>query len=165
MTNYIYTPNSDNEFKCKVPLDNTVQLFVVDGVLQSNSIDAISGIEGGGYCLKVVENRVVDQMLQVISVRSRIEKRNTATDAGDEADALQYTNRFELEKSAQAKLLLCSHTLNEYSFVTEEQFEIKLAENSILDLVIMQNEHENSRHNSRFMLLRCMAVSCQISLI
>ena len=34
MTNYIYTPNRDNEFKCKVPLENTTQLFVVDGALQ-----------------------------------------------------------------------------------------------------------------------------------
>ena len=47
MTNYIYTPNRDNEFRCKVPLENTEQLFVVDGALQSNAIDEISGREEG----------------------------------------------------------------------------------------------------------------------
>ena len=138
MTNYIYTPNRDNEFKCKVPLENTTQLFVVDGFLQSNSIDEIVAGESGGYALKVGKNRVLDQMLQIISVRSNI------------YDSVSYTNTFELEQSAQAKLLLCSHTLNDHSFVTEENFEIKLGENSNLDLVIMQNEHENSLHNSRF---------------
>ena len=138
MTNYIYTPNRDNEFKCKVPLENTTQLFVVDGFLQSNSIDEIVAGETGGYALKVGKNRVLDQMLQIISVRSNI------------YDSVSYTNTFELEQSAQAKLLLCSHTLNDHSFVTEENFEIKLGENSNLDLVIMQNEHENSLHNSRF---------------
>ena len=51
MTNYIYTPNRDNEFKCKVPLENTTQLFVVDGFLQSNSIDEIVAGESGGYAL------------------------------------------------------------------------------------------------------------------
>ena len=45
MTNYIYTPNRDNEFKCKVPLENTTQLFVVDGALQTNAIDAVAARE------------------------------------------------------------------------------------------------------------------------
>ena len=139
MTNYIYTPNRDNEFKCKVPLENTTQLFVVDGALQTNAIDAVAARENGGYDFKVAKNRALDQMLQIISVRS-----------ANSIDSVSYTNTFELEQSAQAKLLLCSHTLNDNLFVTEENFEIKLGENSNLDLVIMQNEHENSRHNSKF---------------
>lgn len=139
MTNYIYTPNRDNEFKCKVPLEDTVQLFVVDGVLQSNSVGSIAGRETGGYLLKVEKNRALDKMLQIISVRSK-----------ECADSVVYANEFELEQGAQAKLLLCSHTLNEHNFVTDESYVIKLGENSNLDLVIMQNEHENSLHNSRF---------------
>lgn len=161
MTNYIYTPNRDNEFKCKVPLENTTQLFVVDGILQSNSIDEIEAGECGGYALKVAKNRVLDQMLQIISVRSNIYcgaqnancgKQCAAEESMKCVDSVSYTNTFELEQSAQAKLLLCSHTLNDHSFVTEEKFEIKLGENSNLDLVIMQNEHENSLHNSKFII-------------
>ena len=137
MTNYIYTPNRDNEFRCKVPLENTEQLFVVDGALQSNAIDEISGREEGGYAFKVSKKRTMENMLQVISVRSS--KENAS-----------YTNTFELENSAAAKLLLCSHTLNEQKLATQENYIIRLEENSNLDLVIMQNEHENSQHDSHF---------------
>lgn len=137
MTNYIYTPNRDNEFRCKVPLENTEQLFVVDGALQSNAIDEISGREEGGYAFKVSKKRTMENMLQIISVRSS--KENAF-----------YTNTFELENSAAAKLLLCSHTLNEQKLATQENYIIRLDENSNLDLVIMQNEHENSQHDSHF---------------
>ena len=97
MTNYIYTPNRDNEFRCKVPLENTEQLFVVDGALQSNAIDEISGREEGGYAFKASKKMAMENMLQIISVRSSQENAS-------------YTNTFELENSAAAKLLLCSHT-------------------------------------------------------
>ena len=137
MTNYIYTPNRDNEFRCKVPLENTEQLFVVDGALQSNAIDEISGREEGGYAFKVSKKRAMENMLQIISVRSSQENAS-------------YTNTFELENSAAAKLLLCSHTLNEQKLATQENYIIRLEENSNLDLVIMQNEHENSQHDSHF---------------
>ncbi len=159
MTNYIYTPNRDNEFKCKVPLENTAQLFVVDGTLQASSVDAITAGVNGGYDFKVAKNTILDQMLQIISVRSNIYCGSQTMDcekkcAGEQPvkciDSVSYTNTIELDQGAQAKLLLCSHTLNDHFFVTEESFAIKLGENSNLDLVIMQNEHENSRHNSNF---------------
>lgn len=137
MTNYIYTPNRDNEFRCKVPLENTEQLFVVDGALQSNAIDEISGREEGGYAFKASKKGAMENMLQIISVRSSQENAS-------------YTNTFELENSAAAKLLLCSHTLNEQKLATQENYIIRLEENSNLDLVIMQNEHENSLHDSHF---------------
>lgn len=137
MTNYIYTPNRDNEFRCKVPLENTEQLFVVDGTLQSNGIDAISGRADGGYALKVPKRSALKRMLQIISVRRGL-------------GSASCTNTFELGESASAKLLLCSHTLNDQRLETQENYMIRLEENSNLDLVIMQNEHENSLHDSHF---------------
>ena len=40
MTNYIYTPDSKG-FRCRVPLDNTQQLFVANGVLQPSNVGDI----------------------------------------------------------------------------------------------------------------------------
>lgn len=139
MTNYIYKPNTNNEFKCKVPLENTTQLFLVDSVMQSGNVEQIAAKADGGYAFNLARNRSLDQLLQIISVRSSADLAH-----------LGYTNTFELGESACAKMLLCSHTLNDHKFVTDEKFEIKLGENANLDLVIMQNEHENSQHNSNF---------------
>ena len=140
MTNYIYTPDNNTGFRCRVPLNNTQQLFVANGIMQPSEIGEIVPADGGkGYTLHVGKGKNIEQMLQIISVR-------TAACT----DELDFTSRFELESCASAKLLLCSHTLSEDKFATNEKVEIELGENAVLDIAIMQNEHNNSLHNTSF---------------
>lgn len=139
MTNYIYTPDSKG-FRCRVPLDNTQQLFVANGVLQPSNVgNIITPNNGGGYTMHVGKGENIEEMLQIISVR-------TADNTAD----LNISNRFELESCANAKVLLCSHTLSEDKFATGENIAIEIGENAVLDMAIMQNEHNNSLHNTNF---------------
>lgn len=129
--NYIYAPNgietsAGDDFKCRVPLDNTDQIFVVDG----------KGMEDG-VCLQ--ENQIMSNMLQIIQVRSSAAVSN-----------LEYATDYLLKKGSIAKILLCSHTLSLESFTTNEVVNINLEERAVLDMVVMQNEHNKSCHNTSF---------------
>lgn len=145
MDNYIYMPKSScssvpvkESFRCRVPLNNTKQLFIIDGALEFSN-EYISERVEGGYNLKISPKEVVEELLQIISVRQ-----------GGSNSSMILNNSFELEERAEVKVLLCSHTLELREFETNEQIDIKLAKNSILDLVVMQNEHNLSKHNTKF---------------
>ncbi len=139
MTNYIYTPNNSS-FRCRVPLNNTRQLFVVDGVMEASEFSCFTPHSSGrGYCFALGKNEVAQELMQIISVRS-----------GNGCGELEYTNRFVLERGANAKLLLCSHTLSEEAFSTKENVSVEIADNAVLDLVVMQNEHNRSSHTTNF---------------
>ena len=58
--NYIYIPDKSQheEFRCRVPLQDTEQVFVVDG-------------NGEKMGLNLGKGEILSQMLQVIAVRSR----------------------------------------------------------------------------------------------
>lgn len=124
--NYIYIPDkSQQEFRCRVPLKDTEQVFVVDG----------KGERG----VSLGKGEVLDKMLQVIQVRSsQVE--------GD----LSYSTDYVLGEGARAKILLCSHTLSMDEFVTHEDVNISLGERAVLDVVVMQNEHNKSHHSTSF---------------
>ena len=141
MTNYIYTPDNSNPgFRCRVPLDNTHQLFVADGIMQPSNVgEFITPNSNGGYTLHIGKGKNINEMLQIISVR-------TAACTND----LDINSNFKLDSCSSAKLLLCSHTLSEDKFATNETVSIEIGENAILDIAIMQNEHNNSLHNTNF---------------
>ena len=126
--NYIYIPGDpqQEEFRCRVPLKDTEQVFVVDG-------------KGEKMGLSLGKGEVLPQMLQVISVRS-----------GQPAQELAYSSDYVLDERAQAKVLLCSHTLSMEDFVTSEAVNVSLAKGAILDMVVMQNEHNKSKHSTSF---------------
>ena len=126
--NYIYIPGDtqQEEFRCRVPLKDTEQVFVVDG-------------KGEKMGLSLGKGEVLPQMLQVISVRS-----------GQAAQDLAYSSDYVLDERAQAKVLLCSHTLSMENFITAETVNVTLAKGAILDMVVMQNEHNKSKHTTSF---------------
>lgn len=128
--NYIYIPDKcaqgEQEFKCRVPLEDTDQVFVVDG-------------EGAHKGLHLGKGEILPRMLQVIAVRSSMAKED-----------LTYSTEYVLEERAQAKLLLCSHTLSMQDFTTHENVNIKMGEGAVLDMVVMQNEHNKSKHSTAF---------------
>ncbi len=126
--NYIYIPDKSQceEFKCRVPLQDTDQVFVVDGKGERTGLDLGKG-------------EILGRMLQIIQVRS-----------SNASEDLKYSTDYNLAEGAQAKVLLCSHTLSMHDFVTHEDVNIKLGERAVLDMVVMQNEHNQSKHSTAF---------------
>lgn len=129
-SNYIYIPDKcahgEQEFRCRVPLENTDQVFVVDG-------------KGAQRGLSLGRGEVMQRMLQIIQVRS-----------SHASEDLSYSTDYVLDEGAAAKVLLCSHTLSMEDFVTHEDVNIKLGAGAVLDMVVMQNEHNKSRHSTAF---------------
>jgi Fe-S cluster assembly protein SufD len=129
--NYIYAPKNcsgsgGSEFKCHVPLENTVQKYIVDG-------------QGDFNGLSLGRGEVMDKMLQVVQIRSDQNK-----------ESLEYTTNYNLAEGSIAKVLLCSHTLSVCPFKTSEQVNVNVKSGAYLDMVIMQNEHNLSDHNTTF---------------
>jgi Fe-S cluster assembly protein SufD len=126
--NYIYIPNDpqQEEFRCRVPLKDTEQVFVVDG-------------KGEKMGLNLGKGEILPQMLQVIAVRSR-----------QAQEDLSYSTDYRLAERAQARVLLCSHTLSMEDFTTHECVNVELGKGAILDMVVMQNEHNKSKHSTSF---------------
>lgn len=129
-SNYIYIPDKcahgEQEFRCRVPLENTDQVFVVDG-------------KGAQRGLSLGRGEVMQRMLQIIQVRS-----------SHASEDFSYSTDYVLDEGAAAKVLLCSHTLSMEDFVTHEDVNIKLGAGAVLDMVVMQNEHNKSRHSTAF---------------
>lgn len=135
--NYIYTPDNKGgnvpvreQFRCRVPLSNTRQVFLVDGKVEK---------EGTGYDLTLKKGVVMPEVVQVIQIRS-----------DESPEEISYQTRFNLGESSQAEVVLCAHTLSMRHFVTNEEVFVKLAENAMMNLVVMQNEHNESVHRSIF---------------
>lgn len=57
---------------------------------------------------------------------------------------VQHRNLFIFDENSEAKIVMCDHTLCEKDFLTNSVTEIVAAQNSKLDFVRMQNEHNNS---------------------
>lgn len=132
--NYIYAPRTDfaHEFRCRVPMKGTRQLFVVDG-----------GIQGTGKKLSInlEKGERMDEILQVISIRT------------DESPTrISFENEFIFGSHSTGKILLCSHTFSHSKFVTNEKTKITLEEGADVDFVLMQNEHNAAIHNTDFII-------------
>ena len=137
MVNYIYTPQSDY-FKCRVPLKQTLQAFVVDGLLQQEGSTGLKkGKDGKGYEISFGKDSLPGKILQIISIRSH----NTDGE-------LEYGNSISVEENSEASLLLCSHTFTMNGFQTKERLDINIRQCGRLNLVIMQNEHDKSHHST-----------------
>ena len=62
----------------------------------------------------------------------------------DKNQMVQHRNLFVLEKNAAAQVIVCDHTLSPHMFLTNSVTEAYAGENSDLDLLRLQNEHNNS---------------------
>lgn len=128
--NIRYSPKAElveKAFNCAVPLNNTRQLFIIDG----------KGENSNGFNYSLEKNVVEEKLLQVIAVRE---------DAN--IPSLEYKSNINLASNSSAKLLFCSHTITLNDFKTKENIIVNLEQGANLDLVIMQNEHNRSIHSS-----------------
>jgi len=62
----------------------------------------------------------------------------------DKNQMVQHRNLFVLEKNATAQVIVCDHTLSPHMFLTNSVTEVYTGENADLDVLRLQNEHNNS---------------------
>ena len=147
--NYIYSNNSANLFRCKVPLSGADQLFVVNGKVQNHNQE---------YSLVVERGKTLPNIQQVIFVRNidsniairEIDGIPVEDNRLKELLKLKYESNIQLKEGANARVLFCSHTLSMDEFITDEVVNINLEKDASLDLIIMQNEHNKAHHNSEY---------------
>ena len=62
----------------------------------------------------------------------------------DKNQMVQHRNLLILEANAEAQVIICDHTLSPHMFLTNSVTEVYTGENADLDLLRLQNEHNNS---------------------
>lgn len=127
---FIYAPSLKKEFRCKVPLPNIRQIFVVNGTVQ-----------GGGAPLdiRIGDGERSGQMLQVIDVRDR-----------GKSNELSYCEEFHFGKGAFGRIVKCSHTFSLDPFKTDEKVTLSLGEDADVEFIVMQNEHNAASHDTLY---------------
>lgn len=128
--NYIYAPALTSEFRCKVPLKETRQLFIVNGKVQGGKTP---------FSLRLEEGERMDEMLQIISVRHKSYKEHLSTQQD-----------FHFGKGSVGKIIQCSHTFSPDRFRTTEKVTITVDKEASAEFYIMQNEHNNAEHNTTY---------------
>jgi Fe-S cluster assembly protein SufD len=86
-----------------------------------------------GVFVYVPENQVMEKPVQIIHLL-----------LSDQNEMVQHRNLFIAEKNSTAEIIICDHTLSPHLFLTNSVSEISIGENADLDVLRLQNEHNNS---------------------
>lgn len=86
-----------------------------------------------GIFLYVPDNQRMEKPIQIIHLL-----------LSDQNQMVQHRNLFILGKHASAEVIICDHTLSPHMYLTNSVTEIFSRENSELDVLRLQNEHNNS---------------------
>jgi len=86
-----------------------------------------------GIFLYVPEGVSMEKPIQIINLL-----------LSDKNQMVQHRNLFVLESNASAQVIICDHTLSPHMFLTNSVSEVYAGENADLDLLRLQNEHNNS---------------------
>lgn len=116
-----------DDFRCRVPLENTVQKFIIDGICEG-----AKGLDFNSHA-----GVVAKELTQIIAVRR-----------DPQVKSVDYNVNVNIGAKGEAKLLYCAHTLAESQFETVENFRIAVEEGAVLDMIIMQNEHNMASHST-----------------
>lgn len=130
MNNLIYAPALKQEFRCRVPLRDARQLFLVDGSVQG---------AGSPLAFRLEDGEQMDKMLQIIGVRS---------EGGPQE--LEFEDTFHFGKGSSGKIIQCAHTFSLDLFKTREKVRITLEEGAAAEFVVMQNEHNRAVHETSY---------------
>jgi len=133
---YSYIPEVKHKFMCRVPLEGIRQALMVDGLLQEPD-GVLTQNKEFGAIWRVPANVATLAPIQLIHVRTPERK-----------EALHLTNEWIIEEGAEAKLLICDHTLSFDPFTTTQETLIKVGKNARFELIVMQNEHNEATHHS-----------------
>lgn len=127
---FIYAPALPEDFRCRVPLRETRQLYVVNGTVQG---------AGAPLSIRMDEGQAMDKMLQIIAIRN-----------DDGPEALAFEENFNFAENSSGKILHCSHTFSPTEFSTEEKINITLGKGASLEFTVMQHEHSRAAHDTLF---------------
>ncbi len=86
-----------------------------------------------GIFLYVPEGARLERPIQIINLL-----------LSDKNQMVQHRNLFVLERNAEAQVIICDHTLSPHMFLTNSVTEVHTGENADMDLLRLQNEHNNS---------------------
>src|SRR6056297_1177829 len=86
-----------------------------------------------GVFLYVPEKQELDKPIQIIHLL-----------LSNENEMVQHRNLFVADKNSQADVIICDHTLSNHLFLTNSVSEMAVGANANLDLVRVQNKHNNS---------------------
>ena len=99
-----------------------------DGLVAMNTAFAQDGV-----FIYVPKGAIADRPIQIINLLM-----------SNENQMVQYRNLIVLEKNSQANVLICDHTLSPSQFLTNVVTETIIEEGANLELIKMQNEHDQS---------------------
>jgi Fe-S cluster assembly protein SufD len=106
----------------------SVANFKEDGLIALNAAFAVDG-----FFLYVPDNQAIDGALQLINLLNHHQNLLVNT-----------RNLIILGKNSAAQVLMCDHTLADFSFLTNSVTEVILGENASFHLTKMQNENNQS---------------------
>jgi len=86
-----------------------------------------------GIFVYVPENQVMKKPVQIIHLL-----------LSDQNEMAQHRNLFIAEKNSKAEIIICDHTLSPHQFLSNSVSEISIGENAHVDVLRLQNEHNNS---------------------
>ena len=86
-----------------------------------------------GFYIHIAKDAALDKPLQIVNLL-----------LSEEDLLVQYRNLIILEENASANIMVCDHTLSIHHFLSNIVTEIFQEKSSKLDLIFMQNEHNNS---------------------
>ena len=99
-----------------------------DGLVHLNTAMASDGV-----FIFVPEGVILKKPIQIVNLIQ-----------SDEDIFNQHRNLFIVEKNADVTLIICDHTLSPNKFLTNAVTEVYVGENAQLDLIRVQNEHNNA---------------------
>ena len=79
----------------------------------------------------------------------------------DKNQMVHHRNLFVVEKNAKAEVIICDHTLSPHMFLTNSVTEVSTGENADLDILRLQNEHNNSCQVTNTWISQERASRCQ----
>lgn len=140
---YTYTPDIPEVFRCRVPLPETHQAFVMNGILREDveNEEGLTIVSNGdsGFVLSVAPGAHIPKNTQIIGVR----------DASN-TEQVSFVNELNFGQNSESSILLCTHTLSMDEFNTESGINIEVESNARVNIVVMQNEHNKSSHKVNF---------------
>ncbi len=144
---YTYTPDIPEVFRCRVPLAETHQAFVMNGILREEveNEEGLTIISNGdsGFNLSVAPGAHILENTQLIGVR----------DASN-TESISFVNVLSFGKNSESSILLCTHTLSMDEFSTESVLNIAIESDARVNIVVMQNEHNKSSHKVNFNIVQ-----------
>ncbi len=103
-----------------------------------------------GIFLYVPEGVQMDKPVQIIHLL-----------LSDKNQMVHHRNLFVLEKNTTAQVIICDHTLSPHMFLTNSVSEVSVGEHADLDLLRLQNEHNNSCQVTNTWIRQERASHCQ----